>query len=185
MGRSRRGGVEIAVLGGRVLVRSALAGEDRRTHALSETGGVGSRLRAQLREVEIRAGLVADVHALAELALAVEAVKDDGVDGDGDGLDHDLDDAADERPFLQAADERVADVVFEEFAPLVVLAAPAPDVLAVAVVAAAVQHRGADGPHDNAEGEEEDGKDCVVDRGFFSALVTASGVGVEDADCED
>lgn len=55
-------------------------------------------MRAQLSEVKIRASLVADVHGLAELALGVVTVKDNSIDGDGDGLDNNLNDAANEGP---------------------------------------------------------------------------------------
>lgn len=51
-------------------------------------------------EVEVGAGFVAVVHCLAELALGVVAVEDNAVDGDGDGLDDDFDDAADDGPGL-------------------------------------------------------------------------------------
>ena len=36
-----------------------------------------------------------------QFALGVEAVEDDGVDGDGDDFDDDFDDGADERPVLE------------------------------------------------------------------------------------
>jgi hypothetical protein len=57
-------------------------------------------LGAQLGEVEVGARFIAVVHCLAELALGVVAVEDDAVDGDGDGLDNDFDDAADDGPGL-------------------------------------------------------------------------------------
>ena len=65
-----------------------------------EAGSVGRRLGAQLGQVQVGAGLVAQVHALVQLALGPEAVEDDAVDGDGDDLDDDLDDDADEGPVL-------------------------------------------------------------------------------------
>lgn len=142
-------------------------------------------MRSKLGEVEIGTGSVANIHALPELALAPESVKDDGVDGDGDGLDNDLDDAADEGPFLETADESIADVVLEELSSFVVFAAPAPDILATAVVPAVVEDGGAYRPHDDAEGEEEDGKDSVVDGRFLGALVPSSPIGVKDSQGED
>ena len=57
-------------------------------------------LRAQLGEVEIAASPVAEIHGLAKPPLGPIAVEDDAVDDDGDDLDHDLDDAAEERPIL-------------------------------------------------------------------------------------
>ena len=68
-----------------------------RLHAW-ETWSVWCGLRAQLSEVKIRASLVADVHGLAQLALGVVTIKDNSVDGDGDGLDNNLNDAANEGP---------------------------------------------------------------------------------------
>lgn len=65
-----------------------------------EARGVGGGLGAELGQVEIRPGLVADVHRLVQSALGVEAVEDDGIDGDGDDLHDDLDEGADERPIL-------------------------------------------------------------------------------------
>jgi hypothetical protein len=53
-----------------------------------------------LGEVEIGTGAVADGHGLAELALGPEAVEDDGVNDDAEGLDDDFNDAADKGPVL-------------------------------------------------------------------------------------
>lgn len=91
--------VVLAVLCRRVLILDA-GGEGGGHGCLGEAGGVWRGLGAQLCEVEIGAGAVADVHGLAELALAVEAVEDDAVDDDCDGFYDDFDDAADERPIL-------------------------------------------------------------------------------------
>lgn len=146
-----------------------------------EAGGVGRGLGAQLGEVEVGAGAVAEVHGFVEAALGVEAVEDDGVDGDGDDLDGDLDDGADQRPALQAADERVVDVLLEERFARAVLAAPAPHVLRVAAFAGFVEDDGADGPHDGAEDEGTDCKDSVVDGGFLGSSAAAAVVEKDDA----
>ena len=58
-------------------------------------GRVGSGLRAEMGEIEIRARVVAGVHRLAELALGVEAVEHDGVNGDDHYVDDDFDDDTD------------------------------------------------------------------------------------------
>ncbi len=94
--------VVLAVLRGRVRVLDAV-GEGGGHGRLGEAGGVWCRLAAELGEVEVGAGAVADVHGLAELALAVEAVEDDAVDDDGDGFHDDFDDGADEGPVLYGA----------------------------------------------------------------------------------
>jgi hypothetical protein len=64
----------------------------------------------------------------------------------------------------------------------IVLATPAPQVIAVAVRLALVQHNGADDPHDNAEDEDCDGEGGVVDTNLFSAVVTAAPIGGNDKD---
>lgn len=57
-------------------------------------------MRAQLSEIEVGAGAVADVHGFAEALLAVVAVEDNAVEDDGYGFEDNLDDAADEGPIL-------------------------------------------------------------------------------------
>lgn len=140
---------------------------------------------AELRKIEIGASLVTNVHALSELALAPESIEDDGIDGDSNGLDHDFDNTANESPFLHAANQSISNIVLEELAAFVVFAAPAPNVLSITVISTAVQDRGTDSPHDDAESEEEDGEDSVVDSSFFGAFVTSPPVGVENAKGKD
>ena len=152
------------------------------SHGALEAGRVGRGLRAELREVEVRARRVPLGHGLAQTPLRVEAVEDHAVDEDGDDLDDDLDEAADERPVLQAAHEVVVDVLLEDGLARIVLAAPAPDVVAAGVVLGRLQRRGADAPHDDGEGEKADGEDGVVDCGFLGAAVAPAGVAVEDHD---
>lgn len=111
-----------------------------------EAGRVGCRLCAQLGEVEIAACAVAVRHGLSELALRPEAVEDDGVDGDGDGLDHDLDDGAQQAPILKPADQFVVDVVLEEGVASVVDAGPAPHIFVVVVRSRTLKDTQADSP---------------------------------------
>lgn len=68
---------------------------------------VGSGLGTKLSEVEIRAGFVPGRHRLAELAFGVEAVEDNGVNGNSDGLDDDFNDGADKGPVLMIMSERI------------------------------------------------------------------------------
>ena len=93
------GGVD--VVGVRVVVDGGAEGGGHGGFIVGETGGVGGGLGAELGEVEVGAGFVADVHALVEFALGVEAVEDDGVDCYRDYFDDDLDDGADEGPVLR------------------------------------------------------------------------------------
>jgi len=66
----------------------------------AEARRVGRGLHAQLREVQVRARLVARVHHLRQLALRPDPPEGDGVDRDRDRLDHDLDQGADQAPIL-------------------------------------------------------------------------------------
>ena len=70
-------------------------------------------LRAELGEVQVGTGLVADSHGLPELPLRPEAVEDDAVDDDAEDLHDDLDDAADKRPVLETANQGVRNIIFE------------------------------------------------------------------------
>ena len=65
-----------------------------------EARGVGRGLGAELGEVKIGAGTIADVHRLVEAALRAEPVENDGVEAYGDDLDDDFDESADEGPVL-------------------------------------------------------------------------------------
>lgn len=91
--------VVLAVLCCRVRVLNA-GGEGGRHRRLDEAWSVWCGLGAKLSEIEIGACSVADVHGLAELALAVETVENNGVYDDGDGFHNDFDDAADKGPVL-------------------------------------------------------------------------------------
>ena len=92
------GGVDVVGVGVVVVERGAEGGGHG---GFGEAGRVGGGLGAQLGEVEVGAGFVADVHALVQFALGVEAVEDDGVDGDCYYFDDDFDDGADEGPVLK------------------------------------------------------------------------------------
>lgn len=181
-GRLRRADGRLASLGRavRVVRLAVVAREGRGARRLREPGCVGCRLRAQLREVQVCAGLVAGVHRLPQSVLAPEAVEDDAVDGDHNHLHHHLDDAADQRPVLQPADERVVHVVLEQLSSLVVLAAPPPQVLPVAVGFRSVQDPGPDDPHDDAKHEPPHGEHGVVDGHFLGTAVSAAAVGEDD-----
>jgi len=75
--------------------------------------------------------------------------------------------------------------ILEERTPLIIVARPAPHILAVAVCAAVVQDDGADGPHDGAEDEKADGEGGVVDGCLLRAVVAAAPVGPEDSEADD
>jgi len=166
------GGFVVAV--GFAVLGDGVGVVQRRGARALEARGVGRGLGAELGEVEVGTGAVAEVHGLVEAALGVEAVEDDAVDGDGDDLDHDLDNGADQRPVLKAADERVVNVLLEECFARAVLAAPAPHVLPVAGFAGLIEYDGAGDPHNGAEEENADRKDSVIDGGFFGSSTTAA-----------
>ena len=89
-------GGRLTVFGGRVRVLVWVGRAER------EAGCVGCGLGAELGEVEVGTGFVAEVHGFVEAAFGVEAIEDDAVDGDGDYLNDDFDEGADERPILRA-----------------------------------------------------------------------------------
>jgi hypothetical protein len=60
----------------------------------AEAGGVGSRLRAELSEVEIGSSAVTDVHGLPETLLRVVPVEYDSVQDDRNTLENDFNEAA-------------------------------------------------------------------------------------------
>ena len=86
--------------------------------------------------------------------------------------------------YLQAADERVVDLILEERLALVVVAAPAPHVLAVAVGLARVQHGGGEDPHEGAEQEDAEAEGRVVHGRLARLAVAAAPVRVEDDDAD-
>lgn len=57
-------------------------------------------LGSQLCEVQIGSSAVADSHGFSELALGVEAVENNAVDGNGKNFNNYFDNAADEGPVL-------------------------------------------------------------------------------------
>lgn len=93
------GGVEaLGVCGGREAGGFGVGGPGRGEGA--EAGCVWGRLGAQLGEVQVGAGAVADVHGLAQLALGPVAVENDAIDHDGEEFDDDLYDSTYQRPVL-------------------------------------------------------------------------------------
>jgi hypothetical protein len=60
----------------------------------AEAGGIGSRLRAELGEVEIGSSAVTDVHGLPETLLGVVPVEYDSVQDDCNTLENDFNEAA-------------------------------------------------------------------------------------------
>ena len=81
---------------------------DERGKETLELVDAPSRLPGQSRDELRGVGVVRDEdgiheHRLGELALAVVAVEDDGVERDGDHFDDDLDDDANDGPVLAAS----------------------------------------------------------------------------------
>lgn len=151
----------------------------------AKAGGVGSGLGAELREIEIGTGTVTLGHGLPELTLGPESVEDDAVDGDAENFDNHLDDAADKSPVLKTADKTVGNVILKEMPSLVIDTGPTPHVLVVVLRFALVEHSGTDGPHDDAEDEESNGKDGVVSSDFLCFPVTSFPVGDDDNNGHD
>ena len=78
-----------------------MRGKCRGHGSLLEAGGIGCRLTSELSKIKIRASFVTQIHGFGESALGVEAVKDNGVNADGENFDDDLDESAKQRPVLQ------------------------------------------------------------------------------------
>lgn len=144
-----------------------------------ESWGVGGGLGAEVGQVKVRTGFVANVHRLAELAFGPEAVEDDGVDGDDENLDYDFDDAADESPVLHTTDKAILHVVFKQGAPLVIDTSPAPHILVVVAILAVLENCCSDCPYDDTESEEEYREDGVINTCLLSSFVASFPVTVE------
>ena len=99
------GGRVFALFGGVEVVVGVVDGsaEGGAHGGFGEAWSVGGGLRAQLGEVEVGAGFVADVHGFVEAAFGPVSVEDDGVDGYCEDFDDDFDDGADEGPVLDGS----------------------------------------------------------------------------------
>ena len=87
--------------------------------------------------------------------------------------------------YLKTADKSVVYFLLEERPSVVVFACPAPHVFAVAILLALVKDTRSNGPHNNAEAEEDDREDSIIHCGLLSSLVSTLPVRVEDADGEE
>ena len=87
--------------------------------------------------------------------------------------------------YLKPADQVIRDIIFEQLASLVVLAAPSPHVLTVAILSALVENASADAPHDDTEDEKGHGKRGIVDSYLFGALMTTTPPGVKYTDSHE
>lgn len=167
---------------------------------LLEPGGIRSGLAAELSEIEVRAGAIAEVHRFVEAAFGVVAVEDDAVDGDGDDFDDDLDQGANEGPalsttisrcpqldpnvqraYLHPTDECVVDVFAKNLLPPAVFAGPAPHIFVFAVSLLLIQYPSPYSPHDDTEHEESNGEDCVIHRGFLGSSMPTLPIRIQDA----
>lgn len=83
---------------------------------------------------------------------------------------------------MQLADKLVGDIVLEERLAFIVHARPAPHVLVVTVVSLGLQDCCTDGPHDDAEDEEDDGEGSVVNSGLLCLSMSSFPVSVEYED---
>jgi len=78
-----------------------------------ESRSVWCGLRPELCQIEIRSCAVAAGHRLAESSLGEIAIVHDTIKRDGETFDHDLDDAAYERPILESANQIIVNFVLE------------------------------------------------------------------------
>jgi len=89
-----------------------------------------------------------------------------------------------EGAYLNTTDQRVVYLLTEELPPLVIDTRPAPDILIARVALCTLQNTGCHCPHDDAEDEETDGKDCVINCCLLSSAMSTSVVGPEDHETE-
>ena len=82
--------------------------------------------------------------------------------------------------YLKSASQIVRDVILEKSLASVVLAAPAPDILAITIRLALVQDCQTNSPHDDAEDEEAHSEGGVIDCDLLGPSVTTSVVTPED-----
>lgn len=136
----------------------------------------------KLAKVELVAGLVTEIHGLAESALGSKAPEGSNVEKDGKRLDDNFNDSADESPVQLLADEVVVDVILEELLAFVVIASPGPEIFVLAVVLCVGDHAGNDSPEDDHEEEAKDGESGEPDGSLLSLLVTTFPVGDKDED---
>lgn len=146
----------------------------------AKAGCVGCGLRAELSEVEIRAGTVTDVHGLAKTLLGVVAVEYNAVEEDGDAFQDNLNETAEKRPVLQSADQCIVNLLLEELSSFVVNARPAPDVLVAAIVLGSLKDTSCDSPHHAAENEISNSEQSVVNPNLLGSPVSTSPVVPED-----
>ena len=85
-------------------------------------------------------------------------------------------------PYLHSADEAIINIVTEDLLPLALFAGPAPHVLVLAMPFLLIQYGSANGPDDDTEEEESDGKNGVIYRSLLSAPMATPPISVEDAD---
>lgn len=136
---------------GRVAGRHGVGAEGGRLGG--EAGSVGSRLAAELGEVEVGSGAVSHIHGLEQTSLGVVTVEDDAVEENAEDLDHHLNDDADHGPVLETTDECIVNLVAKDFRTSVLHAGPTPHVLVVGVVLCVLEQDGRDNPEDQSQDE--------------------------------
>ena len=191
-------GAGVGGSGGRVVVELVVGGVFGR---LGIEPFFGLLLLAQLGQPQAGPGLVAHVHRLAQPPLGVEdAVEGKEVEADGEEFDGNLDDGTHHDPVLAtistsktatersthllAANKGVVDGVLKQLAAHVVLASPAPEILAVVARAAGLHDSDSCRPHGDREDEDGPGKDGGVQGDAFGSVVTASPVAEHDEERE-
>lgn len=80
------------------------------------------------------------------------------------------------KAYLKSADKSIVNVFFEEVLSLSVFAGPSPHVFGVAVLFTLVEYRSSNGPHHDAENEEPNSEDSVVDCGLLGSPMASSPV---------
>jgi hypothetical protein len=113
--------------------------------------------------------------------LGVVSVEDDAIEDNGDAFEDDFDDTTNERPTLHSANQCIIDLFRKELPSLVIDTRPAPDILIATVVSRPLKYTSCHSPHDCAEDEKSNCKECVIDRNLFSSSVATSPIIPEDS----
>jgi hypothetical protein len=86
--------------------------------------------------------------------------------------------------YLEAADERVVDLLAEKLGSVVFDTRPSPHVLVLIAVSRVLKNGSSHGPHDHAEDEPTDGEHGVVDSDLLGPLVATAAVSDKDNEAE-
>lgn len=143
--------------------------------------GVFLFLLAELGQPDLIALLVTEIHRLAQLALGCNAVKDKGIESNGQEFKTNLNKSAEKRPVNLSANKGVINVILEEDLAHIVFTRPTPKIFTSASCFCRVQYTGNGSPHSDSNDEGSNSSDSPVDSEFFSPVMTSAPVCKENS----